>query len=194
MVRSSVPEPTPVQRAQVDNALRQVSDRAAAGLPDPWQRSVRQAAHGRTSDVRDALDRAVVSTDLGVDRVPVWWRAAGALQWLLAVTAVVGGLWLLVLAFGSYLRLPDPPTPDFRGVALPTMLLAGGLILGLLLAMVGRTVARAGARMRRRRAESRLRKAIKEVADSLMLKPIEEEVQRHHRAREALERAGTGAR
>ncbi|MBA2769329.1 MAG: 50S ribosome-binding GTPase [Sporichthyaceae bacterium] len=194
MVRSSVPEPTPVQRAQVDNALRRVSDRAAEGLPDPWQRSVRQAAQGRTSDVRDALDRAVVSTDLGVDRVPVWWRAAGALQWLLAVTAVVGGLWLLVLAFGSYLRLPDPPTPDVVGIALPTLLLAGGLLLGLLLAMVGRSVAKAGARVRRRRAESRLRKAIEEVADSLMLKPVEEEIQRHHQAREALERAGTGAR
>jgi len=60
--------------------------------------------------------------------------------------------------------------------------------------MVGRSVAKAGARVRRRRAESRLRKAIEEVADSLMLKPVEEEIQRHHQAREALERAGTGAR
>jgi len=192
MVRSSVPEPTPVQRAQVDTALRNVCDVAAAGLPDPWQRSVRRAADGSAGDVRDALDRAVVGTDLGVDRVPLWWRAAGALQWLLVVAALVGAGWLLLLAFGSYLRLPDPPTPEVRGFPVPTVLLVGGVVLGLALAFVGRLVANAGAAARRRRAESRLRSAIENVATTLMLAPVEDELARHRRAREALERSRTG--
>jgi plasmid stabilization system protein ParE len=193
MVRSSVPEASPVQRAQVDSALRRVCDRAADGLPEPWQRAVREAAFGRSGDVRDALDRAVVGTDLGVDRVPLWWRLAGAVQWLLVLATVVGAVWLGLLAFGTYLRLPDLPTPEVSGIAVPSLLLVGGLLLGLLLAMIGRVIARAGARVRRRRAESRLRTAIESVADPLMIAPVEEELARHRRAREALERAGARA-
>jgi hypothetical protein len=192
MVRSSVPEPTPVQRAQVDTALRQVSDAASVGLPDGWRKAVRQAAEGRSMDVRDALDRAVVGTDLGVERVPLWWRLVGALQWLLVAAALVGAGWLLLLAFGSYLRLPDPPTPELGGFAWPTLLFVGGVLLGLLLALVARLAAGGGAVVRRRRAESRLRSAIEEVATTLMLAPVEAELERHHRAREALDRAGTG--
>ncbi|MEO7980045.1 MAG: GTPase [Sporichthyaceae bacterium] len=192
LVRSSVPEPTPVQRAQVDTALLAACDGVAQDLPRPWQRAVSAAASGRSSDVRDRLDQAVVGTDLGVDRVPVWWRAGGAAQWLLTAAAVLGAVWLLVLAFGSYLRLPDPPTPDVGGVALPTMLLVGGVVLGLLLAWLGRLLVRGGALARRRRAESRLRAAIEQVADELMLGPVEAELQRHARARLALDRARTG--
>lgn len=192
MVRSSVPEPSPVQRAQVDTALRQVCDGAAKGLPDPWQRAVHEAAEGRAGDVRDALDRAVVGVDLGVDRVPLWWRAAGALQWLLVAAALVGGAWLLLLAFNSYLQMGEPPTPELWGIPVPTMLLLGGVSLGLLLAFLGRLVANGGAVVRRRRAESRLRAAIEQVATSLMLEPIEAELARHQRAREALDRARTG--
>jgi hypothetical protein len=192
MVRSSVPEPTPVQRAQVDTALRQVCDAASTGLPEAWRRSVREAAEGRSGDVRDALDRAVVGTDLGVERMPAWWRLVGALQWLLVAAALVGAGWLLLLAVGSYLRLPDPPTPEVGGIAVPTLLLVGGVLLGLLLALLARLVASGGAAVRRRRAESRLRSAIEEVATSLMLAPVEAELDRHRRAREALDRARTG--
>lgn len=192
LVRSSVPEPTSVQRARVDSALRQVCDHAADNLPEPWQRSVREAAQGRSSDVRDSLDAAVMRTDLGVDREPAWWRVSSVVQWVLVAAAVAGAGWLALLAFGSYLRLPDPPTPDLAGVPVPTLLLVGGLLLGWVLATVGRTLAAGGARLRRNRAETRLRAAIEEVADSLMLGPVAQELARHRRAREALERAGTG--
>ena len=96
------------------------------------------------------------------------------------------------MAFGSYLRLPDPPTPDVGGLAVPTLLLVGGVGLGLLLAAFGRLAVRGGAKARRRRAESRLRASIEKVADELMLRPVEAELDRHARARVALDRARTG--
>jgi hypothetical protein len=96
------------------------------------------------------------------------------------------------LAFGSYLRLPDPPTPDVAGVAVPTLLLVGGVLLGLLIGAVGRLLVRAGAVARRRRAEARLRSAIEQVADDRMLRPVAAELERHARARTALDRARTG--
>lgn len=192
LARSSVPEPTPVQRAQVDTAVRRACDAVAHDLPRPWQRAVRRAAAGRSADVRDRLDQAVVGTDLGVDRVPAWWRLGSGAQWLLTLVAVVGAAWLLLLGVGSSLRLPDPPTPEVAGVPVPTLLLVGGVVLGLLIAWLGRLLARGGALARRRRAESRLTDAIERVADELMLGPVSAELARHARARLALDRARTG--
>jgi predicted GTPase len=192
MVRSSVPEPTPVQQAQVETAVRSVCEQASAGLPTPWRVAVRGATGRHTDDVRDALDRAVVGTDLGVNRTPLWWRGASVLQWLLVAAAAIGAGWLLLLAVGGYLRLPDPGTPSWRGLPLPTTMLVGGVLLGLLLALVGRTIARGGARARRRRAESRLRAGIEVVARDLVLEPVEAELARHARAKDALARAAAG--
>ena len=192
MVRSSVPEPTPVQRAKVETAVRGVVDAAAAGLPPRWQEAVRRAADQRAKDLRDELDVTVIRTDLGVDRTPLWWRLAGVVQWLLVAAALVGAGWLALLAFGSYLRLPEPETPDWHGFSLPTMLLVGGVVLGLLIAAAGRLLARAGARLRRRRAEARLRAGIEDVADRLVIGPVETELARHETARNALESARAG--
>ncbi len=192
MVRSSVPEPTPVQQAQVQTAVRRVSGSVADDLPRPWRDAVRRAAGGSSADLRDALDASVVGADLGADRRPAWWRLGGLLQWLLVVAALVGASWLLLLAFGAYLRLPDPPTPDVGGIAVPTLLLVGGVVLGWLLSAVGRAMARTGARLRRRRAESRLRDSIGAVAQRLVIGPVEAELARHATAVRGLDRARTG--
>jgi hypothetical protein len=189
MVRSSVPEPTPVQQAQVERAVRSICDGAARDLPAPWQEAVRRAAGARGDDVRDALDASIVGTDLGVDRTPLWWRLGSGVQWLVTLASVFGAGWLLLLAFGSYLRLPDASTPSWHGVALPTLLLVGGVLLGLLLAGVGLVVGRAGATLRRTRAENRLLEGIESVADWLVVAPVEAELRRHERARDALSRA-----
>ena len=192
MVRSSVPEPTRAQRARVDTAVRRVVAESAEGLPVRWQEAVRRAAGTRSGELRDALDAAVVGTDLGVERTPVSWRLLGGLQWLLVAAAIVGGCWLALLGVGGYLRLPEPPTPELLGLAVPTLLLVGGLVLGLLIAWAGRPLARAGAAARRRRADRRLRSAIDGVADRLVLEPVAAELARHAQARNALDRARAG--
>jgi GTP-binding protein EngB required for normal cell division len=192
MVRSSVPEPTPVQRAQVETAVRGVVEAAGAGLPARWLDAVRRAAGEQSKDLRDELDVTVIRTDLGVDRTPLWWRLVGVVQWLLVAAALVGAGWLGLLAFGSYLRLPDPETPDWHGFSVPTLLLVGGVLLGLGIAALGRLLARSSARRRRRRAEARLRTGIGEVADRLVIGPVEAELARHETARTALERARAG--
>ena len=70
------------------------------------------------------------------------------LQLALAIAAVAGAVWLGLLAFGAYLRLPDVPTPEYRGIPIPTGLLVGGVILGLLLALLARRLASIGAKRR----------------------------------------------
>jgi energy-coupling factor transporter ATP-binding protein EcfA2 len=186
VARSSLPPASAVERTRVDVALRDLTDAAANGLPDPWPDAVRTAARSRAGDLPDALDRAVAATDLGLDRRPLWWRAAGALQALLAGLALAGGLWLAALYALSVLRLPEPATPAVGAVPLPTLLLLGGVLAGLLLALLARLPAAVGARRRRARAEARLRAAVAGVADELVLAPVAAELDAHAELREAV--------
>jgi hypothetical protein len=178
--RSSLPAPTPVQRSQVQAAVRRVADAGSRGLPTAWIEAVRRASLSRATDLPDALDTAVGRTDLGVAREPFWWRLVGWLQWLLVAAMVVGGVWLLVLFGLGYLRLPEPPTPMVGEVPVPTLLLLGGLAAGLLLAVFSRIPAAVGGKRRRRRAEAKLRAAVTHVAEVYVLRPVELEVARYY--------------
>lgn len=184
--RSSLPVPTASARAQVDLAVRRVADAAAGTLPQRWNESIRAAARGGGGDLADTLDRAVVGVDLGAERRSWWWPVVAVLQWLLLATAVVGLGWLALLAGGSYLRLPDPPTPDWEGIAVPTLMAVGGILGGLLLAGIGRILARISARGRAARARSRLRSAVSDVADAHVVAPVEAELARHRDLRDQL--------
>ena len=174
--RTSLPATGAVERSRVELALRRLADDAAAGLPDPWPDAVRDAARSRAGDLADSLDRAVATTDLGVARTPLWWRGFGLLQALLAATAVAGGLWLAGLYALTVLRLPEPEPPQVGIVPLPTVLLLGGLLAGMLLALLARGLAVIGARRRRARAEARLRESVADVAENLVLAPVRAEL------------------
>jgi putative protein kinase ArgK-like GTPase of G3E family len=188
--RTSLPPATPVQRAQIDSALRSLAREAATGLPEPWPALARRAATAHASELADRLDRAVAGTDLRMTR-PRWWGAARWLQRLLAAVALAGAVWLAILAGLGYLQLGDAvPTPDARGIPVPTALLVGGLVGGVLLAALARLVNRGGARRRGRRARRGLDERIEQVADELVIAPLERELA----ARTALLQALDGER
>jgi GTPase Era involved in 16S rRNA processing len=184
--RASVPQASQVQRARVDTAVRSVADAAAAELTHPWQAAVRHASVSRLEDLNDSLDRAVSGTDLGVGRTPVWWQVTRVLQWLLFLTALSGALWLTGLAVMGYLQMPAPPTPDYRGFPVPTLMLLGGILVGVVVAVLARLFSALGARRKARSADRRLRAAIGEVTDELVVEPIEAELDAYRRARDGL--------
>lgn len=184
--RSSVPQPTQVQRARVDSAVRAVADDVSVGLTAPWTRAVRGASVGHLDDLNDALDQAVTGTDLGVARTPLWWRAVRAVQWLLILAALAGGLWLAGLAGMGLLALPEPATPKLGGLPLPTLLLLGGVLLGVLLALLCRVFVGMSARRRARSVDRRLRSAIEGVTDRLVIEPVQAELEAYRTTRAAL--------
>nr|WP_196790956.1 GTPase [Motilibacter aurantiacus] len=189
--RSSLPPPSPVARASVYGAVRAVVDGASRGLPEPWARAVGAAAAAREEGLDDALDRAMTGSSLSDVRRPrLWERGVRLLQWALALVALAGLLWLTALFAVEWARLPDPPTPDVGPFALPTVLLLGGIVAGLLVALASRWVGRVSARRAARRVGAELRRRIDEVADAYVLTPVKEELQRYVAAREALRRAG----
>ena len=184
--RASVPEATQVQRARVDTAVRAVSDDVGADLSPPWADAVRRASMTHLPDLNDALDKAVTSTDLGVSRTPVWWRLVRFLQWLLVLTALGGALWLAGLAVMGYLQMPAPSTPRYYGFPLPTLMLVGGIVVGIVLGLLCKVVVRLSARAKARSADRRLRSAIGEVTERLVVEPVQAEVEAYRATRSGL--------
>ena len=157
--RSSLPPPTPAARAAVDLATRRLGDRAGSALPHPWADAVDEAAAPPGHAMADALDQAVVGTSLR-SRAPVWWRVVGLVQPLLALVALAGLVWFLVLMLLGWLQLPSIETPTWGPLPWPFVLLVGGLLAGLLLALVSRFLAGVGARRRGAVIDGRLRDSI----------------------------------
>jgi hypothetical protein len=184
--RTSLPEADAAQKSAVGLSVRSVAARAAAPLPEVWAPALNAAARSKTADLPDALDRAVAKTDLGMDRKPLWWRGVGLLQWLFVLTAVGGLGWLI----GGYairaLSLPALNYPKIGQVPLPTLMLLGGLALGVVLWLLLKPIVNWAARRARRRAEQRLRTSITEVAREYVVAPVREVLNAYAQAREAL--------
>jgi hypothetical protein len=187
--RASVPEPTRVQRARVDTAVRSAAETIGDQLTPAWSRAVREASVTRLEELNDSLDRAVGGTDLGASRTPAWWRIGRFLQLLLALAVVAGALWLAGLVALGYFQLPVPDPPEEYGLPLPTLLLVGGLAGGLAFGVLARVVNRLVARSRARSADRRLRAAITEVTEELVVQPVEAELDAYGQVRRALETA-----
>ncbi|MEO6712950.1 MAG: YfjP family GTPase [Mycobacteriales bacterium] len=186
--RSSLPAASPVQLARVTNATNAASDSVTSQLPQPWPRLVRRAAGSREADLPDVLDRAVAGTQLTSGRRPAWWSVVRLLQRALGAAALIGVLWLALLFVFSYFRLPEPPTPKVREIPWPTLLLLGGVLLGWLVAVISRYVARAAAARRGRRARRALDERIAAIADEAILAPMMAEVEVYQAFRAALSR------
>jgi GTP-binding protein EngB required for normal cell division len=184
--RTSLPQATEVQRARVDTTVRSVVTDATASLPHQWATAVRRASVSRLDEIGDALDRAVGDTDLGVDRRPLWWGAFQILQWALFVSAVLGALWLGALFALDYLRMPEPGTPEWRGFPVPTLMLLGGVIVGVALALLSRVLATVSAKRKAGKVDRRLRNAIAEVVQEHVIDPIEIEVAAYRTCRDGI--------
>jgi hypothetical protein len=105
---------------------------------------------------------------------------------VLLLAAFGGGLWLLALMVMGYLQLPEPATPDYAGLPVPTLLLLGGVAMGVVLGLLSKVFVAWSARSRARSADRRLRAAISEVTERLVVEPIEHEVTAYRTARDGL--------
>ena len=95
----------------------------------------------------------------------------------------------------AWLRLPALDTPRVGILPLPTLMLLGGLVLGIALSAVARPLARVGARRRRAVVARRLRDSVWGVAQELIIAPVQAVLDRHRTTRDRLEvAAGSGRR
>jgi GTP-binding protein EngB required for normal cell division len=177
---------TTTERSTADLGVRTIGARAGVGLPVPWSTAVDAAARSRAGELPDALDHAVAGTDLGVRRTPWWWRLFNALQWLAIIAAVVGAVWSLARLALTALGLPPYDVVRFGPVPLALVLLGGGLLAGILLALLAKPLAAAGARRARARSGTRLRRSIFGVGTAYVVDPVRRVLGDYTDAREAL--------
>ncbi|KAB2809212.1 ABC transporter [Pimelobacter simplex] len=167
MTLSSEPKVAPLDRASVDTTIRGLADEAAAGVGPGWTRHVLAAATGRLDTVGERLDRELRGVDLG-GRLPAWVGLVRVLNWLLLLAAVGGFVWWGVAAVqGSTGDLTE-----VAGLPLPAVLGIGGLVLGLLLAVLGGMLVRGLARQRAEAADERLRGIVHAVLDADVVQPL----------------------
>ncbi len=191
--RSSLPEVSGVQKARTEGAIRTAASDVTEGLPAPWPDLIRDAAAPDPTTLNDRLDRAISdSVRAQRSKKPAWWLVVNFLQTVLAVATLAGAGWLGLLAFGAYLRLPEPPTPEYRGMPIPTGLLLGGIVLGLLVAFLAGRFAALGARRRSRAVRKRAEEAVRTTSDELVIEPIRAELDRRRELQRLLTAAGAG--
>jgi hypothetical protein len=89
----------------------------------------------------------------------------------------------------GYLQLPVPEVPLVQGWPIPTVMIAGGALLGVVLAIAARFIAGAVARARGAAARRRLQSAVAAVAERSVVEPVELEVSRLKSFRAALKAA-----
>ncbi len=189
--RTSLPPAGAPERARIDSAVRAFADAASDGAPGPWRAVIRGAARDGREQLPDALDQAIASADLKAARTSWWWPVFNIIQWLALVTALGGFVWLGVLAVLGYLQLPVPEAPRVEGWPLPTIMIAGGMLLGIVLAIAAGIIAGAAARARGAAARRRLTAAVGAVAEELVVEPVALEVSRLASFNAALKTAST---
>jgi GTP-binding protein EngB required for normal cell division len=176
--RTSLPPAGAPERARTDAAVREFADAASEGAPGPWRAAIRAAARDAREQLPDALDQAIAGTELSAGRKSWWWPVFNVVQWM-ALLTVLGGLgWLGGLAILGYLQLPVPQVPRVEGWPMPTLMIFGGVVLGIFLAITGRLIAAVAARIRAVAARRRLKSAVTAVAERGVVEPVEAEISR----------------
>jgi len=169
--RSSASEP------RADLALRDYAEAVSGDLAAPWPAEIRRAAASRRGDLLDELRRSVGSAAVGAGRPARWWAIVAWVQRAFATTALVGLGWLLVVAvLGGFFRFDtEPLLPDAPGVdwaPLPSMLLLGGALAGLLVGFLARFPLGVGAARRARAARKEIAAQVESVADTHVVEPV----------------------
>ena len=188
--RSSLPNRGHVAEARLRTGLRTLTTELSDGLPQRWQQSIHDAVHASAPTLPDTLDQAVVTANLRTEGQPVWWQVLRVLQWLLVAAVVVGLGWLTIDVALTYFQLPRLPRVMVADVPfpLPTLLVGGGLVLGLVLSLVSRVFVGLGARSRARRARSILTKRVAEVGQREVVQPATAELARLTESRRLVSR------
>ena len=177
-----------VSQARIDTVMRHVFDAARKRLPDSWKRSTNLCVTQAAQPLVKAIDQAVVSTDLGITKLPTWWSLMRFIQWLILGVGLVGLAWLGInFVLVSFMSLSAWLTPKLGSLPLPTWLLIGSLVIGGLCAGLARIGVNLSAKVAAISAAKRLQQSIEAVASTIIIEPVNKELRAHDHLQEVLE-------
>ena len=172
----SLPPAGPAATGNLRNTAHVYALTACSGLPGDLAAQAVLRSDERAENLAAPLELAVSAVDYGAWMRPAWWAVANLLQWVTALTALIGGLWLVAIhVLEDYLLLISIDVPRWGKGPWPTILLLGGLLIGLALAGLGLFLARVQAGHHGKQVAHRLRRATDEVVDTELVKPLRTE-------------------
>jgi GTP-binding protein EngB required for normal cell division len=183
--RAAVTLRADVQQSEIDSAITVFAGAVGAALPDPWPRTVREAARSRAGEIRGALSAAIGDSMPAEDAVAGWWRLVWSWQWLLVAMVIAGIGWMgAIVAVGVVHAMGQHP-PALLGsvVLLPWLgaMVIALLLLGWLTASGSQNVVTLAADRERERMEILLREHIDAVARDLVVIPAGSELAEYAR-------------
>jgi GTPase SAR1 family protein len=170
--RTSMPPMSSAAQARLSLAVRGFADTASDGLAEAWRAGVRSEGERSLTALPDALDQALSGTPLPA-RGSWWWPIFTVVQWIALLAGIVGVGWLLAAALFPTFGLPPVEVPRVEGWAVPTLLIAGAVLLGILLGLLAAVLSAITAASRRRRTRRRLGAAIDAVVQRLIADPVQ---------------------
>ena len=175
----SLPPAGPAATGNLRNTAHVYALTACSGLPGDLAAQAVLRSDERAENLAAPLELAVSTVDYRAWKRPAWWAVANLLQWVTALTALIGGLWLVAIhILEDYLLLISIDVPRWGRVPWPTILLLGGLLIGLVLAGLGSFLARVQAGHHGKQIAHRLRRATDEVVDTELVEPLRTETRR----------------
>jgi GTP-binding protein EngB required for normal cell division len=181
------------QRSDIDNAITAFADEVGASLPEPWSRTVREAARSRADEAQAVLGAAVADGLPPRDKVTGWWRLVALAQWLLMALSLVGVVWIVVIlathgGHKSSSLASDVSLAPWLGVMVAALLLLGWLIASWCQNMVVLAADR-----EREQAVRAVMARIAAATSDLVLVPTGRELAEYERFRTELASARRGA-
>jgi GTP-binding protein EngB required for normal cell division len=181
--------PAGAQQAEVDNAITSLTDEVGAELPEPWPASVRAAARSRAGDIPAALGAAIADALPAENQVTPWWRVVAGWQGVLLGCAVTAVAWMVLVLFIGVFHPLDHAPGLFTDVGLlpwVAVMTVAFLLLGWLTAIGSMTLVVRTADREREQTEAAMRESVRQVAQRMVLEPLERELAEYDRFREHL--------
>lgn len=140
--RTSLPALDAASTAVANRGVRGYAARVAEGLPQAWAAAVADTAEASAAALPAHLDRALARTRLPAQPA-AGWSVLTAVQWFALLISLTGVLWYLAVAFipGALVPLANSLghgsdlVPDVEGWPIPTLLIMGGLLTGIVIGL-----------------------------------------------------------
>ena len=182
------------QQSDIDNAITVFADEVGGQLPEPWTRTVRDAARSGAADARSALGAAVREALPSSANVPGWWRLVLFWQWLLVALAIAGLAWIGVIAALSGHKHLSALVSDSSLIPWLAIMVVAILLLGWLTSSGCQNMVLLAADRERDHADQMMHDRVRAVAHDLVLVPTGQEIHEYERFRRELALAHGGNR
>ena len=184
---SSLPALDAAHKAMANTGVRAYASALSEGMPVEWANEIADTTETVAANVPEALDRAIQKTELPAQPSGGWFIFS-FLQWVALLMALVGVLWYLAVAFlpGIVVQFWTKGYPEVEGWPVPTLLIAGGILLGILLGLFTSAFGGIIGASVRRRTTKALTQEVSAMAETTVVAPLHAVRERYARVLELI--------